>query len=137
MTMSDSTDGAIREGQPPYRPSDCHHVTNPPAVHPVMLIVVWCLRVIAILLAGWAAFWSFFAMMFRLEGSDELEWVKGVDLQLGGAFALAVVLFFFPERIKKPQQCFLILGVAALVWFCVSGFLISSHEWQHRVRSGL
>ena len=138
----DPTDGAIREGEPPYfsgHGSDTGSTGNlgsPPPMHPGMLILVWSLRVVAVLLAGWAAFWTYFAMWFRLEGSDELEWVKKVDLQLGGAFALAVVLFFVPERLKKPIQCLLILGIAALVWFCVSGYLISSHEWQHRVRSG-
>jgi hypothetical protein len=137
MTTSDPTDGAIREGEPPYRPSHGDRAASPAAMHPVVLMVVWALRLIAVLLAGWAAFWSFFAMMFRLEGSDELEWVKRVDLQVGGIFALALVLFFVPGRIKKPIQCLLILGIAAGIWFCVSGFLISSHEWQHRVRSGL
>jgi len=143
MTTPDPIDGAIREGEPPYfsgHGSDtdsASNVASSPPMHPGMRIVAGCLRVVAVLLAGWAAFWTYFALWFRLEGSDELEWVKKVDLELGGAFALAVVLFFVPQRLKKPMQCLLILGIAALVWFCVSGCLISSHEWQHRVRSGL
>jgi hypothetical protein len=51
-------------------------------VHSVMLILVWFLRVVAVLLAGWAAFWTYFALWFRLEGSSELEWIKGEDLKL-------------------------------------------------------
>jgi hypothetical protein len=143
VTPDEPTHDAIREDEPPYPsghgadPTSTGNLAPPPAMHPVTLIFVWLLRVVAVLLGAWAAFWTFFAMNFRMEGSDELEWVKRVDLELGGAFALAVILFFLPERLKKPVQCLLILGTAALVWFCVSGFLISSHEWQHRVRSGL
>jgi hypothetical protein len=52
--------------------------------------IVWLLRVIAVLLAGWAAYWTYFAIWFRLEGSDEFEWVKKVDFEHGGCFALAL-----------------------------------------------
>src|SRR5687768_8630469 len=59
------------------------------------------------------------------------------SLELGGLFALAVVLFFVPARLQKPIQCLLIFGSAALIWFCVSGYLISAHESQHRFRMGM
>ena len=116
-------------------PGSTSNLARRPAMHPVMSIVAWFLRAVAVLLTGWAAYWTYFAMGFRLEGSGELEWAKKADLVLGGAFALGVILFFVPERLKKPIQCLLILGIAVLVWFCVSGYLISSHEWQYHVRS--
>ncbi|MBM3992720.1 MAG: hypothetical protein FJ303_00965 [Planctomycetes bacterium] len=123
LTTPDPNDGAIREGEAPYFSDNgtdtdpTSNVANPPPAHTMMLLLVWSLRVLAVLLAGWAAYWTFFAMMFRLEGFDELEWIKKVDLELGGAFALAVVFFFVPERLKKPMQCFLIIAIAALVGF--------------------
>src|SRR5262249_22920901 len=131
LTPHDHADGTIREGEPPYfsgHGSDAGSTSNlasPPSVHPVMRFLVWYLRIVAVLLAGWAAFWTYFAMWFRLEGSDELKWIRKADLELGGIFALAVVLFFVPERLKKPIQCLLIFGIAALVWSCVSGYLIA------------
>jgi hypothetical protein len=141
MTPPDPTDGAIREGEPPYvsghgSGNGSTNRTSPPPTDSAILAFVWALRAVAVVLAGWAAYWTYFAMWFRLEGFDELQWVKQEDLKLGGAFALAVVLFFVPGRFKKSVQCILIIGIAALAWFCVSGYLISSHEWQYRVRSG-
>ena len=138
MTLDDD---AIREGEPPYRPGSASEPTKAPlpaaAIHPAMLTVIWSLRVVAILLAAWTSMWSFFAYMFRFDSTDEFEMVKQADVEYGGLFALAVVLFFLPGRIKKPLHCILILGVAALVWLFVSWNLLAHHEWVHRVRSGL
>jgi hypothetical protein len=83
VESNDATHGAIREGEPPYRRG------HNPSRHPAMLVLVWSLRVVAVLLAGWAANWTYFAMWFRMEGSSELEMIKVVDVELGGAFALA------------------------------------------------
>ena len=106
-------------------------------IHPAMLILVWTLRVVAVLVAAWASYWAFFAFMFRFDSSDEFEMIKQADVEYGGLLALAVVLFFVPGRIKKPVQCVLIVGVAAIVWLFVSWNLLAHHEWVHRVRSGL
>jgi hypothetical protein len=143
MARDDSNDDAIMEGEPPFRPYSAPDVapTNnhvlAPAIHPAMLFYVWASRVVAVLIAVWAALGAFFAYMFRFDSSDEFEMVKQVDLEYGGLLALAVVLFFVPGRIKKPVQCFLILCVAVLVWLFVSWSLLAHHEWVYRVRSGL
>ncbi len=102
-----------------------------------MLILVWSLRIVAVLIAAWASQWAFYAYMFRFDTADEFEMVKQFDVEYGGILALAVVLFFVPERIKKPIECLVILCVAALVWLLVSWNLLAHHEWVHRVRSGL
>src|SRR5262245_48976044 len=93
----------------------------------------WLLQVVAVVVAGWAAAGTYFAVWFRIEGSSELQMIKNDDLQLGGAFALAVVLFFVPDQLKKPVRCLLIVGIAAWVWVAVSGGLIFWHDWQVRV----
>jgi hypothetical protein len=101
------------------------------------LFLALLLRVIAVLLVAWAADSTYFAMCARLESSAELQQIRELDLLFGAAWGISIVLFFFPDCIKKPVRCLLVLGIAAMVWFCVSGFLISSHEWQHYVRSHL
>jgi hypothetical protein len=142
MAPDDPTNRAIREGEPPYRSGrgpeagSTAKLVPSPAVHPAMVILVWCLRVVAVLIAAWAGLGAFFAFMFRFDSADELEMVKQADVEFGGLLALAVVLFFVPGRIKKPVQCLLILGVATLVWLFVSWNLLAHHEWVHRVRSG-
>jgi hypothetical protein len=93
------------------------------------------LRLVSVLIALVAARMTYFAMWFRLEGSSELEWVEGVDIMLGAAFAVAFVLFFIPNRLSAPKDCFVVLCVAAVIWLSVSGFLISSHQMQDRIRS--
>ncbi|MBM4070529.1 MAG: hypothetical protein FJ271_16470 [Planctomycetes bacterium] len=136
MAPDDPTDGQFRQGEPPFRARTEKPGRFAPQ-HLAMVILVWSLRVVAVLIAGWAGLGAFFAMMFRFDSSDELEWVKQVDVEVGGAMALAVVLFFVPNRIKKPLQCVLILGVAILLWVFVSWNLIAHHNWLDRVRSGL
>jgi hypothetical protein len=143
MSRDDPTDGAIRQGEPPHRlgsgpkAASIDKLASTAAVHPVMVILVWSLRVAAVLIAGWAGLGAFFAMMFRFDTLEEFEMAKRFDVEVGGALALAVVLFFVPSRIKKPLQCVLILGIAALVWLFVSWNLLAHHEWVHRIRSGL
>jgi hypothetical protein len=143
VTPQDANHDAIREGDPPNRSGPVFEATStdnlgpPAAFRLVMVIVVWSLRMVAVLIATCAGLGAFFAMMFRFDSSDEFEWVKQVDVELGGAFALAVVLFFVPNRITKPVQCILIVGAALLVWLFVSWNLIAHHEWVDRVRSGL
>jgi hypothetical protein len=143
MAADDPNDGQFRRGEPSYRAvlgSEVASADKPDcsaALHPAMVILVWSLRVVAVLIAGWAGLGAFFAMMFRFDSSDELEMVKQFDVEVGGAMALAVVLFFVPNRIRKPVQCVLILGVALLVWVFVSWNLIAHHNWVDRVRSGL
>lgn len=139
----DSTDDAIREGEPSFRshlvPEAAPRNKRVPAsaIHPAMLILVWSLRVVALLVAAWASQGAFFAYIFRFDSTDEFEFVKQADVEYGGLLALSVVLFFVPGRIKQPLQCILILGVASLVWLFVSGSLLAHHEWVHRVRFGL
>ena len=141
MARDGSNDDAIMEGDPPFR---AHSATAPtdkhapaPAMHPAWLIVVWSLRVVAVLMAAWASLGAFFAFMFRFDSTDEFEMVKRADVEFGGLLALSVVLFFVPGCIKKPLQCLLIVFVAAIVWLFVSWNLLAHHEWVDRVRSGL
>ena len=110
--------------------------TSEPPMFPVTQPVVCSFRVVAILVAGWAGVTAMYAMNFRFDSSSELEMVKQVDVEVGGAIALAVVLFFVPNRIRKPKQCILILGVALLIWVFFSWSLIAHHNWEDRVRSG-
>jgi hypothetical protein len=98
-----------------------------------MLVVI--LRVIAVLVALLTAIQTFFAMWFRFDSMEEFAWIKEEDVILGGAFALAFILFFLPSQLRKPKVSFLIVGIAALIWLSVSGYLISLHHWQYRVRS--
>jgi hypothetical protein len=93
------------------------------------------LRVIAVLIAGWAAVGAYYAMWFRMEGSSELRMIEEVDLDIGGMFALAFVLFFAPGRIRAPKAWLLTAIGAASIWICVSGGLIHRHREQHRFRS--
>jgi hypothetical protein len=143
MSRDDPTAGAIRQGEPPHhsgpglQAASTDKLAPTATVRPVMVILVWSLRVVAVLIAGGAGLGAFFAMMFRFDTLEELEMVKQFDVELGGALALAVVLFFVPNRIKKPRQCVLVLGIAALVWLFVSWNLTAHHEWVHRVRSAL
>ena len=143
MSHDGPTDGAIREGEPPYRSGRGLDAASPDelaptaTVHPLALILVWSLRVVAVLIAGWAGLGAFFAMMFRFDTVEEFEMVKKFDVEAGGALALAVILFFVPNRIMKPLQCVIIVGIAALVWLIVSWNLLAHHEWVDRVRSGL
>ena len=143
MSRDDPTDGAIRQGEPPHRSgsgpeaASIDKLAPTAAVHPVMVILIWSLRVVAVLIAGWAGLGAFFAMIFRFDTLEEFEMVKQLDVEVGGALALAVVLFFVPSRIKKPLQCVLILVIAGLVWLLVSWNLIAPHDWVDRVRSGL
>jgi hypothetical protein len=137
------TDGRLRHGEPPYRSgpgpeaASTDELGASAAIHPATVILVWSLRVVAVLIVGWAGLGAFFAVMFRFDSSDELEMIKQADLELGGAFALSVVLFFAPSRLRKPVHCVIILAVAVLVWLFVSWNLIAHHEWVDRVRSGL
>lgn len=143
MARDDIAGDAIREGEPPFRSYPASEVTPTnkcvPAVasHPAILILVWFLRIVAIFIAAWASLGAFFAYIFRFDSTDEFEMVKQADVEFGGLFALAVVLFFVPGRINKPLQCILILCVAALIWLFVSWNLLAHHEWVDRVRSGL
>jgi hypothetical protein len=143
MAPTDPTDGAICKCEPPYRSGPCSKAASTDkvvpsiAVHTAMVILIWSLRVVAVLIAGWAGLEAFFAFMFRFDSSDEFEMLKQADVEIGGLLALSVVLFFVPGRIKKPVQCVFILGVAALVWLFVSWNLLAHHEWVHRIRSGL
>jgi hypothetical protein len=141
MDPGQPADDAIRAGEPPYRssPTPGGIAENPHAsatLHLALVLLVLVLRVVAVMIALWAGLGAFFAMMFRFDSNDEFEMVKQFDREVGGWFALAVVLFFVPNRIKKPAQCVLILGVALLVWIFVSWNLIAHHEWVDRVRSG-
>src|SRR5438046_903962 len=95
-----------------------------------------CLRVLAVLLAAAAAIVAYCAMCLRLDSSDELSEIEGLDVDLGAAFALAVVLLFAPSRLKAPLAWVLTLIGAALIWLCVSGSLIWWHREQDRIRSG-
>src|SRR5262249_26010611 len=109
MVRDDANDDAIMEGEPPIRPRSETAPTDKhvpaPAMHPAMLVLVWSLRVVAVLIAAWASLGAFFAYMFRFDSTDEFEMVKQADVEFGGLLALAVVLFFLPGRIKKPLQC--------------------------------
>jgi hypothetical protein len=142
MTPEKPTDGAIRPGEPPYRsgpgvePGSTDNREGSATIRLAMALLVLVLRVVAVLIGVWAGFWAYFAMIFRFDSLDEFEMVKQFDREVGGWFALAVILFFLPNRIKKPVQCVLILGIAALVWLFVSWNLIAHHEWVDRVRSG-
>jgi hypothetical protein len=142
MSRDDPTDGAIRQGEPPSRPIpgpdpvSTERLALSEGAHSVMIVLVWLLRVVAVLTSVWAGLIAFVACTFRFDSSDELKMVKQADVDCGGLFALAVVLFFVPGRIKKPLQCVIILGAAALLWLFVSWNLLAHHEWVHRVRSG-
>jgi hypothetical protein len=136
MAPDDPNHGQFHADEPPFGASTDRPGYSAPQ-HLAMVVFVWSLRVVAVLIAGWAGLGAFFAMMFRFDSSDELEMVKQVDVEVGGAMALAVVLFFVPNRIRKPLQCVLILGVAVLLWVLVSWNLIAHHNWVDRVRSGL
>ncbi len=142
MGLDDPNDGQFRQGEPPlvgsgYQRTSSHTDRRSAGRQLAMVILVWSLRVVAVLIGGWAGLVAFFAMNFRFDSSDELEWVKQVDVEVGGAMALAIVLFFLPDRFRKPLQCVVILGVAVLLWIFVSWNLIAHHNWGDRVRSGL
>jgi hypothetical protein len=142
MAADDPTDGTIRQGEPPYPSAPRPYSASagrlvPSTASRAAVVLVWSLRVVAVLIAAWAGLGAFFAMMFRFDSPDEFEMVKQFDVEVGGYLALAVILFFVPNRITKPVQCGLIVGVAALVWLFVSWNLIAHHEWVDRVRSGL
>lgn len=98
-------------------------------------IVRLFLRVVAVLLAAGASYLTFYAMWFRLEGSDELKWLERIDIYLGGGFALAFLLFFIPGRMKATKQWCVVLSGALLAWSSVSGCLIFLHREQYRIRS--
>jgi hypothetical protein len=97
-------------------------------------MLVRMFRVIAVLVALPTAIETYFAMWFRFDTLEEFDWVKNLDVVLGGAFALAFSLFFLPGKLKKPKVCSLVVGIAVLIWLSVSGYLLSLHEWQYRVR---
>lgn len=140
MSRDGATERSKRQGEPPYRSGCCPGAASsdqlaPTAtVHPLAVILVWSLRAVAVLIAGWTGLEALFAMMFRFDTAEEFEMVKRFDVEAGGALALAVVLFFVPNRIKKPLRCLLIVGIAALVWLFVSWNLLAHHESIMRVR---
>ncbi|GEM_PF-4666475 len=78
---------------------------------------------------------AYYALWFRLEGSDELRWIEQVDLALGFALALAFVLLFAPGRFGTTKAWILTAVAAGLIWVFVSGSLIWWHREQHRIRS--
>jgi hypothetical protein len=92
-------------------------------------------RIVAVPLALVASHDAFFASLFRLEGSFELRMIERVDLEIGAMFAFAMLLFFAPNCRWNPKAWLLAIIGAAVIWTCVSGWLISSHRWQYRVRS--
>jgi hypothetical protein len=99
----------------------------------LMFIIV--LRVVAVLLAGAAAYSTVGAVWFRLEGADDLHFIEETDFVIGLAFALAVFLFFVPGYLGSPKACVVILIVSAMTWISVSGSLFYLHHEQHRIRS--
>jgi hypothetical protein len=97
----------------------------------------YVLRILGGLLAVVGVVQADFAMWFRLESEGELREIEQVDFALGGIFAIAFVLLLGPSRLKAPWAWLLTLTCAAVIWLCVAGFLIWSHEEQHRLRSAL
>ncbi len=98
-------------------------------------LVVLFLRVGGVLLAGMAMGEAYFAMGFRLEETHELRMIEQADLIIGAGFAIAVLLFFAPDCRWKPRAWLHAIVGAALIGTCISGFLISAHRKQHRIRS--
>ena len=101
----------------------------------ILRVVGIVLRILGVLLAFIAARNTYYAMWFRLEGSDELEMIVQADLVLGAAFAVALLLFFTPDCRWNPRAWVRAIIAAAVIWTCISGFLIESHRQQHRIRS--
>jgi hypothetical protein len=93
------------------------------------------LRFLGVILAGAASVEAFFAMCFRVEGADELREIERLDFELGGVFALALVLLFAPSRLKARSAWLLTVTGAAFIWMCVSGLLIWNHRVEDRIRS--
>jgi hypothetical protein len=89
-----------------------------------------------VFIAAWASLEALSALMFRFDDSYEFRMIKQIDVEVGGKLALAVLLFFLPNRIKKPKECVVVIGVALLVWLFVSWNLVAHHEWVDWVRSG-
>ena len=94
-------------------------------------------RVLGVLLGGTALGQAYYAMWFRLEGSDELRAIEWLDFELGVAFAGAFVLFFAPSRFEASREWFLTVAIAATIWICVSGSLVWWHREQDRLRSAV
>ena len=101
MAPDEPTDGAIHQGEPPYRSRPGPQAASTDkrghsaAINSAMVVLAWSLRVVAVLIAGWAGLGTFFAVMFRFDSSDELEMIKQVDLELGGGFAAALTFSLF------------------------------------------
>ena len=94
------------------------------------------LRVLGVLLGGYALLAAASAAMFRMDGAGELEQVLQVDVVVGGALAAAVTLVRVPAAgagtVRWHGLTFL---SAALVWAAVSGGLAWSHLELYRIRS--
>jgi hypothetical protein len=102
----------------------------------VLLRVTWiCCRVAGGMVALLALRDAWNAMWFRLESFDELKMIEQADFELGGVFALAILLFLAPNcRLNAKLWLIAIIG-AIVIWTCVSGLLISSHQEQYHIRS--
>jgi hypothetical protein len=96
------------------------------------------MHVVGLLLGVGATYAAFFAFMFRFDTSAEYEGVLQLDAVLGCAFAIAVILFFGPDRFRGAGKHWLLTTTAAIaIGVLVGGGLTHWHWTVDRIRSGV
>jgi len=90
---------------------------------------------IGVMVALIATFLALGALMFRMEGSDELAWIERVDIAVGLAFAIAFMLLFAPARFNPARRWRVTGLIAGLVWLVVTLILLDWHWTQDRIGS--
>src|SRR5262245_59702252 len=101
----------------------------------LFLCIGFCLRVAGVCVGLFALNEYYYASWFRLEGSDDLRMIVQADLELGGIFALSVLLLFAPSCRWNAKAWFVAVAGAGFIWTAVSSSLIISHREQDRIRS--
>jgi hypothetical protein len=104
--------------------------------NPLYCVAVRLLRLVAVAIAAYALYATFFAFIFRMEGSSELEACLHLDIRIGFWLAFAFLLWRAPTPDNATWKRHLVTGCGTiLIWLLVSGGLCRTHLEQFSVRA--
>ncbi|MDY3558548.1 hypothetical protein R5W23_005668 [Gemmata sp. JC673] len=91
-------------------------------------------RGIGLVVGSLAVVRAFFASLARIDSADELDYLVDLDVVIGGAFAVALLLVVTPSLHRASAKWCAVVA-ALVVGVGVSGALVWHHEEQVRIRS--
>ncbi|HEY1187072.1 MAG TPA: hypothetical protein VGE74_05410 [Gemmata sp.] len=90
-------------------------------------------RGIGLVVGSLAVVPAFFACLARIDSAGDLDYLMNLDVVIGGAFAVALLLVAPSLHRASAKWCAVV--AALVVWVGVSGALVWHHEEQVRIRS--